>query len=123
MVSSLYFSVIENLECFWIECFDSLQEFPVNTGVSQDDIPGITLFLLYIYDVYNDITRNLIELAICGNSWSCFLNLTLTYETLWTSAGNECYYSNSSNAIDLKMDGSSLEATFFKILGLSFSFN
>ena len=72
---------------------------PYYTDVPQGNIPRLTLFLLYICDVCDDIIHNLViyvdDTRAC-NLWqqlSWLLNLTLTYETVWTGAENELFMS------------------------------
>ena len=75
----------------------SSKEYPVNTGVSQVSILGLTPFLLYINDLHDDVICDIaiyaddttlilsvIRHLICGNNLNWLLNLNLMYETLWT---------------------------------------
>ena len=76
---------------------------------------------------------NVIWHMISGNNQNWLLNLRLIQETLWTGAGsgllisrleklNSFEWSNSSGAIDVKMNGPFLEEkSSFKMLGLTFS--
>ena len=76
----------------------SSQEYSVNAGVPQGSILGLTLFLLYINDLPDDVICNI---AIYANDTTLYskcnrasdlwqhnlnwlLNLNMIYETLWT---------------------------------------
>ena len=60
LTSFLLFSVIGTLKWFWME---SLQEYPVNAGVSQDSILGLTFFLLYINDLSDNVICDIVIYA------------------------------------------------------------
>ena len=53
-MSGQFFGVILSFHsnvCFYVVLYGySLQKYPVNTGVSQGSIHGVSLFLLYIHD-------------------------------------------------------------------------
>ena len=61
----------------------SSQEYPVNAGVTQGFILGLTDMLIILL-----CTLSVTMPLICGNSWNWLLNLYLICETLWTGAGS-----------------------------------
>ena len=127
----------------------SLQEYPVNAGVSQRSILGLTLFLLYINDLPDDV---ICGIAICTDDTTLYskcdqasdlwqqLELAAELESdlrdtaadwskKWLvdfSAGKTQLVSfdrsNKTCTIDVKMDGPVLEEkSSFKMLQLTFS--
>ena len=76
------------------------QEYPVNVEVPQGPIVGLTLFLLYINDLSDDVICNFTMLMIllstlirfryliCGNNYDWLLNLNLIYKTLLAGVGS-----------------------------------
>ena len=79
----------------------SSQEYPVNVGFLQGSILILTLFILYINDLPDDVICNIAIFAddttfnlsairhlVCGNNKNWLLNLNLIYKTLnWAGSG------------------------------------
>ena len=114
----------------------SSQEYPVHAGVPQGSIIGLTLFLLFINDLSDDV---ICDIAICADDTTLYsrcdqvsylrqqlelaselesdLNDTVDWGRKWLvdfNAGRTQLVlfdrSNNTGAIDVKMDGSILEA-------------
>ena len=126
----------------------SSQQYPVNAGFPQGSILGPTLFLLYINDLPDDVICNIVIYANdttlyskCDQASDLWQQLELASELesdlrdtvdwgrKWLvdfNAGKTQLVSfdrsKSTDAIDIKMDGSVLEKkTSFKMLELTFS--
>ena len=127
----------------------SSQEYPVNAGVSQGSILGLTLFLPYINELLDDVIFNIAIYAddttfysTCNQASGLWQQLELASELesdlrdtvdsgkKWLvdfSAGETQLvsfdWSINNGSIDVKMDWSVLEEKpSFKMLGLTFSY-
>ena len=147
-IFGLIFSFVNNILLQVVLDGKSSREYPVNAGVPQGSMPGPTLFLLYVNDLPDDVTRNIAiysedttfysKRVLGSDLWH---QLELTYELesdlrdlvdwgrKWLvgfNAGETQRVlfdrSNNTAANDVKMDGSVLEEkSSFRMLGLTFS--
>ena len=99
-IFGLILSFLSNRWLWVVLNWKSSQKYPVNAGVPQCLILGLTLFLLYInhlpYYVISNITVYaddkllstliVIKHPICGNKQNWLLNLNLIYKILRTEA-------------------------------------
>ena len=126
----------------------SSQEYPVNAGIPQGSILGLTLFLLYINDLPDDVICDIAiyadDTTLCSRCdrasdlWQQLelaselesdLRDTVDWGKKWLvdfNAGKTQLVSfdrsNNNGSIDVKMGGSILEEkSSFKMLGLTFS--
>ena len=120
----------------------SLQVYPVNGGVPEGSI-HFSLFLLYFNELPDDVICNI---AICVDDTALYSrHLILAKTTIgfrtWIWSTRHCElgtkwlvdfnagkaqlvsfdWSNNTGAINLKIDGPTLEKWSFKMLGLTFS--
>ena len=83
---------------------ESSQEYPVNAGVPQGFILGLTFFRLYINEILLSMlmillfTLSVIMHLICGSNYNWLLNINLIYKTLWTDTGSDLLISMLENA-------------------------
>ena len=151
-LSGQIFGLISSfLSCRWLRVGlggKSLQEYPVNAGVSQCSILGPTLFLQYINNLPDDVSCNIPIYAVdttlyskCNQASDLWQQLelasalesdlqdTMDWGKKWLvdfNAGKTQMvsydWSNNNCSIDVKMDGSFLEEkSTFKMLVLTFS--
>ena len=147
-IFGLTFSFLSNRRLRVVLDGKSSQKYTVNAGVPQGSILGPTLFLLYINDLPRDVICNIAIYAHDTTLYSKFdqasdlwqqlelaseLESDQRYTVDWGwkwladfNAGKTQLVSSdrskNTGAIDVKMDGSVLEAkTSFKMLGLTFS--
>ena len=144
----LVFSFLSNRQLRVVLDGKPSQEYPINAGVPQCSILGPALFLLYIYDLPDDVICDIAIYADdttlyskCDQASGLWQQLAMASELEsnlqdavdWGkklrvdfNAGKTQLVlfdqSNNTGSIDVKMDGSVLEEkSSFKMLGLTFS--
>ena len=147
-IFGLIFSFLSNRRLRVVLDGKSSQEYPVNAGVPQGSIIGLTLFLLYINDLPDDVICDIAIFADDANLYSkcdrasdlwqqlelaseleSDLRDTVDWGKKWLvdfNAGKTQLLlfdqSNNNGYIDVKMSGSILEEkSSFEMLGLTFS--